>query len=239
MADMIDINDVKDEMTREQRDALIRVPEIAIADVPTDKPIITLDIDGVLNAFDHGRDRPTWAADWEDDPIPYDIDHSERVTIPDEMCDEYGYMRGRSFVIQWASGLMEDLSEIAKSGKATFLWLTSWNAYAGFLANTCFWPDGSSPVSAYVDTTNGGYRSSYAGKVIAMDDLCERMMVDRPDDPLPIVSFDDDAPWESKAWNLGTSRGGALMPSFFHGIGTDPRNGITRSQIAALRDLLG
>lgn len=210
-----------------------KAKELHVWEIPTDRPVITLDIDGVLNAFDHGRRLPSWQVPFEDDPSPYRINHSQRVTLPAEMCREYGYLPGQSFTITWSDDLMADIAEVARDGQATLVWLTSWNAYADFLGWRCFWRGEPSPVLGYIDSTYGGTRSSYVGKVRALDALCERMLFERPDNPLPVIAFDDDQPWDSKRWD-----GSGMMPSFFHGFATDRRHGITRSQWDGVLDLI-
>ena len=216
------------------RETSHKANELPIWEVPTDKPIITLDIDGVLNAFDYGRRLHSWQRPIEEEPALYRINHSQKVVLPVEMCDEYGYLRGRSFVITWSDELMADIAEVARTGEATLVWLTSWNAYADFLGWKCFWRKEPSPVLGYVDSTNGDTRSSYVGKVKVLDALCERMLFERPDNPLPVIAFDDDQPWDSKRWD-----GSGMMPGFFHGIATDPRHGITKSQWDGVLGILG
>lgn len=206
---------------------------LQVGEVPTDRPIITLDIDGVLNAFDHGRELKSWQRPFEDDSVTYPINHSQMVRLPAEMCDEFGYFRGKGFVITWSDDCMADIARLAREGRATLVWLTSWNAYADFLGWKCFWRGEPSPVLGYIDSTNGGTRSSYVGKVRVLDALCERMLLERPGDPLPVIAFDDDQPWDSKRWD-----GSGLMPSFFHGVATDPRHGITKSQWDGMLELL-
>lgn len=209
--------------------------ELSVADIPMDRPIVTLDIDGVLNAFDHGRELASWQRPVEDDPITYDIDHREDVEIPEQMCRDFGQPIGRSYWITWSSDLMADIAELAATGAVTIVWLTSWNGYADFLANTRFWPGADSPAAGFIDVTHGQRRHAYGGKVAIMDALCEAMMAAHPnDDPLPVIAFDDDQPWTAKTWD-----GSGMMPWFFHGIGTDPRFGITLSQWMGALDLIG
>lgn len=211
--------------------------ELSVSDIPTDRPVITLDVDGVLNAFDHGRKLHSWQRPIEDDPVLFRINHSRRVQVPQEMCDEFGYYGGHSFKITWSDELMGELEDVARKGAATLVWLTSWNEFADFLGWNCFWRRRPSPVLGYVDCTLGGRRSSYAGKVSAIDGICDAMQAAHPDGDVPyVISFDDDRPWESRMWNDPHAK---PLPAFFQGIGTDPRHGITKSQLDGVLELIG
>lgn len=88
------------------------------------------------------------------------------------------------------------------------------------------WPGRPSPVIGYADAKADAERCTYASKRIAMKAICDAMTASRPDDPMPIISFDDDMPWDATMWG-----GGVEFPEFFHGIATDPQHGITKSQL--------
>lgn len=210
---------------------------LSVSDIPADKPIVTLDIDGVLNAFDHGKRLRSWQRPIEDAPTLFRINHRQRIRVPREMCERHGYRYGQSFKITWSDDLMDAIEAAAKAGDATFVWLTSWNEFADFLGWRCFWRGRPSPVLGYLDCTQGGASHAYTGKVGAFEELCWRMESAHPDGDIPgIVAFDDDKPWESRMWN---ERGAQPMPAFFHGVGTDPRHGITKSQWDETMGLLG
>lgn len=214
--------------------------ELAIADIPLDRPIVTLDIDGVLNAFDHGRERHEWDLPIEYAPMPYRINHSRKVTIPAEMCEQMGYWPGQSFRITWSDDLMADIAELAATGKVTLVWLTSWNEFADFLGWKCFWRGQASPVLGYIDCMLGGRRSSYAGKLIVLRSICQAMADAHPDGDAPmVVAYDDDAPWEWRGWRDGDDDGRETLPDFFLGMKTDPRYGITKSQWEDVLEELG
>ena len=207
-----------------------------VSDIPTDRPVITLDIDGVLNAFDHGRSLPSWQKPIEDNPVTHDITDRKKVTLPTEMCEKCGYREGQSFVITWARTLMDDIAELAESGRATIVWLTSWNEFADWLGDECFWPGGKSPATGCIDCTIGGSRSSYAGKIRCLREICDALVAAHPDgDAPPVVSFDDDAPWDYQGWG----RNEKPLPGFFHGIQTDPRHGITMTQWEEMLEIVG
>lgn len=208
---------------------------VGIDEIPADRPVVTLDIDGVLNAFDHGRPRYSWQRPAEDEPVPYDITDVRRVTLPGEMCDECGYRHGQSFEIAWSADLMADIAELAESGKATIVWLTSWNDFADWLWATHLRPDSPSPAFGCLDCTAGRTCSSHAGKVRVLRELCDMLEAVHPDgDAPPVVSFDDDAPWDYQGWG----RSERLLPDFFHGVRTDPRYGITMSQWDGMLELI-
>ena len=211
-------------------------PLLGIGDVPVDRPIVTLDIDGVLNAYDSDRGPSPWVPPCEPLPVPYGLDRREDVRIPDEMCEEYGRRPGATLTITWSTALMGDLADLADGLGVTVLWLTSWNRFAGFLASTRFWPGGGSPAIGHIDVNRGGTCGSAAGKAIAIEELCARLTDAHPGgDVPPLVSFDDDAPWDALLWG----RPANPLPGFFHGIRTEPAWGITMSQMAGLIDIVG
>lgn len=207
--------------------------ELTVADIPMDRPIVTLDIDGVLNAFAARREGFSRRLLLDDDPTHYELSHSQRVVIPSEMRRLHGYRPGTSFRITWSDELMADIRILSESGDATVVWLTSWNAFADFLGWRCFWGDGPSPALGFLDSTTGMRRSSYAGKFVVLEELCKAMEVAHPDgDILPVIAIDDDAPWEERLW-LSLDRTGEMddpWPGCFHGIMTNPRYGITRTE---------
>lgn len=200
-------------------------PAVPVDALPTDRPIVTLDVDGVLNAYDFGREPSPYQPKVEDDPEPYGIDRGETITLPYQPTGAYGHVSKREYLIQWATGLADDVARAADEGVATFVWLTSWQDEAGLLASEMLWPGRPSPVIGYVDAKAGATRCTYASKRVAMRAICDAMESARPDDPMPVISFDDDMPWDAGMWG-----GGVEFPGFFHGVATDPRHGITRSQ---------
>lgn len=124
-----------------------------------DKPLLLLDIDGVLNAYDHALaadDVPTW---------PRYV--TRFVTIPDDMADERGRARGIGYDVTWAPGLTEAIRTMASRDDVETVWLTSWNAYANHLANVCFWPGEESPVTRFLDTDSHRFRPNYLGQKYA------------------------------------------------------------------------
>lgn len=211
-------------MSANRLDNLARL--VAVADIPTDRPIITLDIDGVINAYDNGREPSPYQPKVEDAPKPYAVNRSETIRLPYKPTGAYGHVSKREFLIQWSDVLTAEIARIADEGKATLVWLTSWQDEAGLLASEMLWPGRPSPVLGYVDAKGDATRCTYASKRLAMRAICDAMETTRPDDPLPVISFDDDMPWDATAWG-----GGAEFPGFFHGIATDPRFGITESQL--------
>jgi hypothetical protein len=198
---------------------------LTVDEVPTDKPIVTLDVDGVLNAYDHGREPSPWQPKVEDNPMPYAIDMDEVIALPYRPSGAYGHVSKREYRIQWSRDLMGAIADAADAGKATFVWLTSWDDEAGLLADELLWPGRPSPVLGYLDSKAGMPQTTFDSKRTVMAELCRAMEKSRPDDPMPIISFDDDQPWNDLMWGTGIE-----FPKFFHGIGTDPRNGITQSQ---------
>lgn len=209
--------------------------EISARDIPTDRPVITLDVDGVLNAFDHDRGSRMMGRRLEEAPVPYRINHSRKVTLPAEMCHQHGYGLGKSFRITWSDDCMADILSVAKSGMASIVWLTSWNEFADFLGWRCFWRGEPSPAIGYIDCTTGGMRSSYVGKLLAFFEVCEAMSDAHPDGDIPpVIAIDDDSPWTPRDWYR--EGGDDPLPDFFHGVATDPCYGLTRSQ---WEDVLG
>lgn len=211
--------------------------ELHVEDIPMDKPIITLDVDGVLNAFEYVRERYPWPFQVTDVPETYRINHSRKVVLPAEMCHQMGYWPGKSFTITWSDDLMADIAAVAEAGKANIVWLTSWNEFADFLGWKCFWRGNPSPAIGYVDCTLGRTRSSYVGKIHALWEMCSAMKAACHDgEEAPgIVAFDDDAPWDYRSWNKEDEP----FPSFFRGVATNPRYGITKTQWRTVLDILG
>lgn len=193
--------------------------------MPTDRPIVTLDVDGVLNAYDHGTEPSPWQPKVEDDPEPYPIHMDGTISLPGAPSDNGDSAKAREYRIQWSSELMDAIAQVADAGRITFVWLTSWDADAGILADRLLWPGRPSPVLGYIDSKSGQRRTTFASKRMAMARLCEAVAGSRPDATPPVISFDDDQPWNEMMWGRGPK-----LPGFFHGIGTDPRHGITRSQ---------
>jgi hypothetical protein len=188
-----------------------------------------LDIDGVLNAFDHAHGRRPWLRPVEDAPEPYRINHARKVTLPAEMCHKMGYLPGKSFTITWSDDLMGDIKAVVDDGLASIVWLTSWNEFSDFLGWKCFWRGLPSPAVGYMDCMLGGRQSAYTGKLISLIEICAAMEKAHPDGDVPaVISLDDDSPWMYSSWASDDATG-SLAP-FFHGIATDPSYGITKSQ---------
>lgn len=198
---------------------------VAVDEIPTTRPVMTLDVDGVLNAYDHGREPSMWQPEVEDSPEPYDIDCDGTICLPYKPTGAYGHVKRREYRILWSTDMVRDIARAADEGKVTLLWLTSWNDEAGLLADEMLWPGRPSPVLGYVDAKGEAEHCTYDSKRVAMRAICDAMEAARPDDPMPVVAFDDDMPWDNLAWGSGVE-----FPTFFHGIATDPRYGITKSQ---------
>lgn len=201
---------------------------IPVSEIPTDRPIVTLDVDGVLNAYDNGIAPSPYQPEVEDSPVPYDIDGDAVIALPYRLAGAYGHVSRREYRIQWSSMLMDDLADAADRGLVTLVWLTSWDDEAGLLADELLWPGRPSPVLGYIDSKDGATRTTYASKNRMMKAICDHMSQRRPDAPMPVISFDDDMPWDDLMWGTHVE-----FPEFFHGIGTNPRYGITMSQWSA------
>ena len=208
-------------------------PLVPADEVPTDRPVVILDVDGVLNAYDYGLEPSPWQPVVESNPEPYAIDREALIRLPYRASGAYGHVATREYPIRWSTELAGDLARLADDGRVTLLWLTSWNAEAGLLAEGLLWPGRPSPVIGYMDATGEDGRCSYASKRLVMKAVCDAMGQARPDDPMPVVAFDDDMPWDATTWG-----GGVEFPRFFHGIGTNPAHGVTRSQLRVVAGIV-
>lgn len=197
---------------------------IGVRDVPTDRPIVLLDVDGVLNAYDHGIAPSPWQPKVESDPIPYEIDREATIVLPAKRTAGGDGSEKREYRIAWSSELADELARAADDGLVTLLWLTSWNSDAGLLSDELLWPGRPSPILGYLDSKGDAERTTFATKNVVMRRVCDAV-ASSGDRPVPVIAFDDDMPWDSLMWGID-----AEFPPFFHGIGTNPAYGITRSQ---------
>ena len=207
-----------------------------------DKPLVLLDIDGVLNAYEHA---------YADDETPSWDDYQKKyVELPDDMVKLFGYHHGTGYNITWSPTLTNRIRRLAESDDVDVVWLTSWNQFANHLANVCFWPDEKSPIRNFLDTDSHGFNPRYTIQkyMQTRDVLVARA---RAGVDAPVVNVDDEGihvrshaermlelsskypdAYEPDEWRMA-------MDAPYTAIAPNPMFGITPSQMDAIEKAVG
>jgi len=155
------------------------------SDVPTDRPLLLLDVDGCVNVFD--RERPSFFRNRY-----FEIDATGIVRF----CGmglgghEPPGLRKTTWV-QYSSELIGKIAETVDAGLCSVAWLTTWNEHAGVLEEV-LWPRRRHLSLGYVAWPMETATSAIDGKLRGVADLFADEQTERPIPPLILV--DDHAP---------------------------------------------
>lgn len=216
-------------------------PVLNPEDIPI-KPTILFDIDGVLNAYMHGK-KPNvyyWIDETDDVDDPYDIDMLTQCRF-----SKQSQKRGLPTYtkIQWSSELAQDLYNFYQNNNVQYLWLTSWNEDANEIARQCLWQNNKPLMSGYIPTyIHFSVNDSKRSQIIELRNIWLSKLRDGEIKTIPpIVHFDDfnvkdpreeAVVWPTKygIWGNQPNSHMKLNQSPYLFIQTHPAFGITKKQ---------
>ena len=203
-----------------------------------DTPIMYCDFDGVINALNRfpewndPNSKPTELDYIFQDPTKW---HVETYPVPNDTHyapdnEQEVEFRGRQYIIQWSSELIEELNSIINSQKINFVWLTTWKEYTDSLLNDLLGLNVLTGSWLNFPQRGGGF----SGKLEALIDLTSTV----PNSP-PFVWVDDedtrglenhDNPENTRLADMTGTKTLVIQPN--------PDYGISRKEIESIKKFI-